>query len=79
MEGAIENRLINAIFQLDLVKKTLPPGEAKTLLNMAIIAASDGMLRMPWPRQSRGDALDTMLPSRAQRQSDGRAFIDNDL
>ena len=65
MEGAIENRLINAIFQLDLVKKTLPPGEAKTLLNMAIIAASD--------------ALDTMLPSRAQRQSDGRAFIDNDL
>ena len=63
MEGA--NRLINAIFQLDLVKKTLPPGEAKTHLNLAIVAA--------------GDALDTMLPSRAQRQSDGRAFIDNDL
>ena len=63
MEGA--NRLINAIFQLDLVKRALPPGEAHTLLNMAIVAA--------------GDALDTMLPSRAQRQSDGRAFIDNDL
>ena len=41
MEGA--NRLINAIFQLDLVKKTLPPGEAKTLLNIAIIAASDAL------------------------------------
>ena len=60
MEGA--NRLINAIFQLDLVKRALPPGEAKTSLNMAILAASD--------------ALDTMLPTRAQRQSDGRAFIE---
>ena len=47
MERDIENRLINAIFQIDLVKKALPPGEAKTLLNIAIIAASD--------------ALDTML------------------
>ena len=62
MEGAIENQLINAIFQIDLLKRALPPGEAKTLLNIAIIAASD--------------ALDTMLPSRAQRQSDGRAFIE---
>ena len=62
MAGPIENQLINAIFQIDLVKKVLPPGEAKTLLNMAIIAASD--------------ALDTMLPTRAQRQSDGRAFIE---
>ena len=43
MEAAIENRLSNAIFQLDLVKKTLPPGEAKTLLNIAIVTASDAL------------------------------------
>ena len=43
MEGAIENRLINAIFQIDFVKKTLPPGDAKTILNVAIIAASNAL------------------------------------
>ena len=47
MEGAIENRLINAIFQLDLVKKTLPPGEAKTLVNVALIAAGDALNMLP--------------------------------
>ena len=50
MEMDIENRLINAIFQLDSVKKTLPPGDAKTILNVAILAASD--------------ALEILLPSR---------------
>ena len=50
MERDIENRLINAIFQIDLVKKTLPPGDAKTILNVALIAASD--------------ALEILLPSR---------------
>ena len=43
MERDIENRLINAIFQIDLVKKTLPPGDAKTLLNVALIAASNAL------------------------------------
>ena len=43
MAGPIENQLINAIFQIDLLKKALPPGEAKTLLNIAIIAASDAL------------------------------------
>ena len=37
MERDIENQLINAIFQIDFVKKTLPPGDAKTILNVIII------------------------------------------
>ena len=43
MERDIENRLINAIFQIDFVKKTLPPGDAKTILNGAILAVSDAL------------------------------------
>ena len=43
MERDIENQLINAIFQIDFVKKTLPPGDAKTILNVAIIAASNAL------------------------------------
>ena len=43
MERDIENRLINAIFQIDFVKKTLPPGDAKTLLNVALNAASNAL------------------------------------
>ena len=39
----MENRLINAIFELDLIKKSIPPGEATHQLNAAIVAACDAL------------------------------------
>ena len=57
MAGPIENQLINAIFQIDLVKKALPPGEAKTLLNIAIVAASDALEALVPSRVSNGRAF----------------------
>ena len=43
MDGNAENRLINAIFEIDIVKKSLPLGEAHTHLSVAIIAATDAL------------------------------------
>ena len=54
MERDIENRLINAIFQIDFVKKTLSPGDAKTILNVALIAASDALEILSTSRVSNG-------------------------
>ena len=40
----MENRLINAIFELNLIKKSIPPtSEAIHQLNTAIVAACDAL------------------------------------
>ena len=43
MDSVTENRLINAIFELQCIKLTLPPGEARSHLNIAIVAACNAV------------------------------------
>ena len=50
MDPAMENRLITAIFELQRVKQTLPPGEARSHLNIAIVAACNAIEALPRPQ-----------------------------
>ena len=50
MDPAMENRLITAILELQRVKQTLTPGEARSHLNIAIVAACNAIEALPRPQ-----------------------------